>query len=219
MQPCEHMPRTRAAQIKVNRAPVLTLWAAIAAQRLGFTREESLTLGRAVAGLTAYFKAKTLGLVKSRPKEVREESRRVSPGTQIYMELLGRAVPVIETENGLRAATKGRPISPQSVDRYLESAFGTVLPTVEEAMKELARSMPPAKLAREAFRLYEAFRPEVAPGIEGWGARGVLDLNKIRALAAQARAAAGTRYRRPVPSVAGVRTRRTRPRAAHRPAR
>jgi len=40
--------------IKINRAPVLTLWAAVVAKRLGFKWNEALTLGRAVAGLNAY---------------------------------------------------------------------------------------------------------------------------------------------------------------------
>jgi len=39
--------------IYINRAPVLTLWAAVVAERLGFSRDEALTLGRAVAGLNA----------------------------------------------------------------------------------------------------------------------------------------------------------------------
>ncbi len=38
----------------VNRAPVLTLWAAVVAEVLGFEHDEALTLGRAVAGLNAY---------------------------------------------------------------------------------------------------------------------------------------------------------------------
>jgi hypothetical protein len=32
--------------IRINRAPVLTLWAAVVAERLGFDRETSLTLGK-----------------------------------------------------------------------------------------------------------------------------------------------------------------------------
>jgi len=40
------MPR----QISINRAPVLILWAAVVAQRLGFDEDEALTLGEAVAG-------------------------------------------------------------------------------------------------------------------------------------------------------------------------
>ena len=39
--------------IMVNRAPVLTLWAAVVAEVLGFEHGEALTLGRAVAGLNA----------------------------------------------------------------------------------------------------------------------------------------------------------------------
>ena len=41
--------------ISINRTPVLTLWAAIVAERLGFNHDEALTLGRAVAGLNAYW--------------------------------------------------------------------------------------------------------------------------------------------------------------------
>ncbi len=40
--------------VMINRAPVFTLWAAIVAERLGFDKNEALTLGRAVAGLNAY---------------------------------------------------------------------------------------------------------------------------------------------------------------------
>src|SRR3954447_20557834 len=36
--------------IRINRAPVLTLWAAVIAERLGFDRATALTLGQAVAG-------------------------------------------------------------------------------------------------------------------------------------------------------------------------
>ena len=42
--------------VTINRASVLTLWAAVVAERLGFERDEALTLGKAVAGLTAQSK-------------------------------------------------------------------------------------------------------------------------------------------------------------------
>ena len=35
-----------------------------------------------------------------------------------------------------------------------------------------------------AFRLYEQFRPAIPEGEAGWGAKGVLDLETIEALAA-----------------------------------
>ncbi len=38
-------------QLVVNRAPLLTLWAAVVAEVLGFEHDEALSLGRVVAGL------------------------------------------------------------------------------------------------------------------------------------------------------------------------
>ena len=53
----------RKSWVMVNRAPVLTLWAAAVAEVLGFEHDdEALTLGRAVAGLNAYSKGVSLGL-------------------------------------------------------------------------------------------------------------------------------------------------------------
>jgi hypothetical protein len=40
----------------VNRAPVLTLWARVVAEVLGFEYDEALTLGRALTGLNVYSK-------------------------------------------------------------------------------------------------------------------------------------------------------------------
>jgi len=51
----------------VNRAPVLTLWAAVVAEVLGFEHDEALTLGRAVTGLIAYSKGVSLGLFQPTP--------------------------------------------------------------------------------------------------------------------------------------------------------
>jgi hypothetical protein len=50
-------------KIRINRAPVLTLWAAVVAERLGFDRDTALTLGQAVAGLSAYAKGVPLGII------------------------------------------------------------------------------------------------------------------------------------------------------------
>jgi hypothetical protein len=50
--------------ILINRAPVLTLWAATVAERLGFDEGEALSLGKAVAGLNAQSKGRRLGIFK-----------------------------------------------------------------------------------------------------------------------------------------------------------
>jgi hypothetical protein len=51
---------------------------------------------------------------------------------------------------------------------------------VREAMQALADSLSPAELARRAFALYEQFRPAVPADEAGWGAKGVLKLDRIR---------------------------------------
>jgi hypothetical protein len=48
--------------VTIDRAPVLTLWAAVVAERLGYDHETALTLGKAVAGLNAQSKGLRLGI-------------------------------------------------------------------------------------------------------------------------------------------------------------
>jgi hypothetical protein len=170
-------------RLKINRAPVLTLWAAVVAERFGFDRGEALTLGRAVAGLNAYSKGQALGLFKPKPKEVKEKRAKLEAEETLTVDLLHRAVPARQTEEGLRALSKGKPIEPASVERYLESKFGDALGAARDAMKRLARSRTPAALDAEAYHLYEKFRPEIPAGVKGWGAAGWLDLGKIARMA------------------------------------
>lgn len=47
---------------RVNRAPVLTRWAAIVAERLGHTPDTALTLGHFVACSSGRAKARRLGI-------------------------------------------------------------------------------------------------------------------------------------------------------------
>ena len=168
--------------IQVNRAPVLTLWAAVVAEQLGFDREEALTLGRAVAGLNAHAKGLALGVFQPSPKEVREKRKALPPADTITVGLLHRAVPAVQTDRGLRALSHNEPVHPETVQRYLEGKFAGALDAVSQAMTALARSMTPAKLAARAYSLYEEFRPVVPTGLKGWGAAGTLDLDVIRRL-------------------------------------
>src|SRR4051794_32781816 len=94
--------------IRINRAPVLTLWAAVVAERLGFDRATALTLGQAVAGLSAHAKGVSLGIIEPRPELVREKSDRLAEGEQLRVDLLCRAVPVVRTPDELRAVNKDK---------------------------------------------------------------------------------------------------------------
>jgi hypothetical protein len=170
--------------ISVNRAPVLTMWAAVVAERLGYKRGEALTLGRAVAGLNAQSKGRRLGIMK--PVERTEEekaARRAKIGEATMVQLLGRGVTAKRTKDGLRAVHEKGVASPESVERYLESKFGEALEDALEAMRALAVAYPPRELETVAFSLYEKFRPAIPAGVKGWGAAGVLDLALIRKMA------------------------------------
>jgi hypothetical protein len=173
-------------KILINRAPVLTLWASVVAERLGFKHDEALSLGKALAGLNEQSKGQRLGIFKPSPnelKKVREHGR----GEEFWVDLLGRALPAMNTEKGMRAVIKSKPIEPEGVERYLESKFGDALPKTRKVMAELVNALDPDELAQKGFGLYEQFRPAIPEGIRGWGAKGELDLGRISKLAVMPR--------------------------------
>ncbi|RPI80232.1 MAG: hypothetical protein EHM41_23120 [Chloroflexi bacterium] len=172
------------AKVKINRAPVMTLWSTIVAEQLGFERQEALTLGKVVTGLNAQAKGQRLGIFTP-GEEKSEKAREKERDVEFYIELLGRAVPAINRDEGIRAISKGKPVDPKSVERYLEKKFGESLPDVRAAMEELAKVYDEKELASKAYSLYEKFRPKIPEGVRGWGAEGELDLSLIRSLAKQ----------------------------------
>lgn len=171
-------------KIKINRAPVLTLWAAVVAERMGHEHKEALTLGKAVAGLNAQSKGRRLGIYEEK-KEADEEkaSESEKPARVEMISVLGRPVPTVRTAEGRRAAIQGKEISPESVQTYLEQKFGENLDEARAAMHALAKAYTPRQLEAQAYDLYEKFRPEIPEGKKGWGAKGELDLDKVRSLA------------------------------------
>jgi hypothetical protein len=170
--------------VKINRAPVLTLWATVVAEQLGYDHETALTLGKAVAGLNAQSKGRRLGIFEEpKGRQEEREPKARQPGEQFMVSLLNRLIPVISAEHGVRATVKGQPIDPSGVRRYLAQKFGHELADVQAAMEALAKAYTPDQLAAQAYALYEQFRPDVPEGKQGWGATGQLDLDYIRSLA------------------------------------
>ncbi len=92
-------------------------------------------------------------------------------------------MPAINTPDGVRAVIKNKPVEADSVERYLENKFGDSLETARTAMRNLAKIFRPEQLMTNAFSLYEKFRPAIPEGVQGWGARGNLDIGLIRSLA------------------------------------
>jgi hypothetical protein len=161
----------------------MTLWAAVVAERLGYDEEAALSLGKAVAGLNAQSKGRSLGIYAAKegsPKEG-EKARRKAEASLVS--LLGRPVPTVEGKAGIRAAIEGVEVEAAPVRKYLESKFGEDLAEARAAMQALAQAYEPEALNARAFGLYEQFRPAVPKGKRGWGAAGELDLGLLHQLA------------------------------------
>ena len=87
--------------ITINRAPVLTLWAAVVAERLGFDPDEALTLGKALAGLTAQSKGQRLGIFTPSPDAVCKERAKKAKAAGVFRVALSGA-------GGARSANRFR---------------------------------------------------------------------------------------------------------------
>jgi hypothetical protein len=121
-------------QVLINRAPVLTLWVAVVAEREGYTFEEGLSFGKFISGLFARTKGKRIGIFddemesevqkaaekggsKNRKKRKLDEVER--------FEVFGMKLPGKRLESGLRPAVQnGKPIYPNVVNAYLHRASG-----------------------------------------------------------------------------------------------
>jgi hypothetical protein len=172
---------TDTVQIRVDRAPVLALWATVVAERLGYPPETALTLGRFVAGSSARAKARRLEISdeKEEAEERHARGAELKPKRQTVC-LLGRDIPVLAQDDGtLRAEDAGKLASAKSVQSYVARAFGDRLAEARAAMEALAASLPAEELNRVGFRLYERFRPDVPEGAQGWGAKGELRVERI----------------------------------------
>eukprot|EP00850_Spirogloea_muscicola_P000047 SM000001S04449 [mRNA] locus=s1:273364:275578:- [translate_table: standard] len=171
--------------VKINRAPVLTLWVAVVAQREGYSFEEAVTFGKAISGLYAHSKGKRLGLVEEPDEEREEEKKRMKEGKQKF-EAFGTKI-LGEKSDGLRLAVQeGKAIKPASVQAYLHRAFKDKFVQVKEAMEVLAEAHSADSIGGLGYQLYENFRPNIPEGTRGWGSKGDLDLQYIRQLAKDA---------------------------------
>ena len=171
--------------VRINRAPVLALWGTVVAERLGMPYETALTVGQTLAGLNAYSKGSRLGIYAPAEERPHALSPPLPAGVRKVRDitLLGRVIHVADTPDGPRAIAKGAVVKAEAVERYLSTRFGDALAGVRSEMRRLASRFTPEQLNQEGFHLYEQFRPAVPPGERGWGAKGVLDVAKIRALA------------------------------------
>jgi hypothetical protein len=168
---------TDATPIRVNRAPVLTLWASVVAERLGHPTDTALSLASTVAGIAARAKARRIGIAEERDQA--KDGAAVKP--RDATRLLGKDVRLTIDADGvvLADAGDGKAAPAAPVAAYIAKAFGNRLAEARAAMEALAARYDPDELNRVGFRLYEGFRPDIPEGVKGWGAKGELRLEKI----------------------------------------
>jgi hypothetical protein len=195
----------------VNRAPVMMAWASVVAERLGFSREEALSIGTpslhippspprhmtdplspvasVYTEMNAVSKGVSLGIYDKK-REAALNTAQTGGGSQPYVDLLGRRVPLYRTASGSwRAFTTedssgnstpgGGGAAPGAAFSYITRALRQTAPAVLGAMRLLAESYDdPMELNRMGFALYADFRPDV----NEWGGRGVLKCETILGL-------------------------------------
>jgi len=164
----------------VNRAPVMMAWACVVCERLGFSREEALSIASVYTEMNAISKGVSLGIYDKK-READLKAVHASGGAQPYVDLLGRRVPLYRTASGSWHAFTtedssgsttpgGGGAPPGAAYSYITRALRQTAPAVLGAMLLLAESYDPVELNRVGFGLYADFRPDVT----GWGKRGEL---------------------------------------------
>ncbi|KAJ7228585.1 hypothetical protein GGX14DRAFT_547571 [Mycena pura] len=159
----------------VNRAPLLTAWATLVAERLGFQREEALSIASVYTEMNAISKGVSMGVYK----QGSEIGMEASPGgSQPYVDLMGRR-PLFRTQSSQwRALSGGVAVQPSTAFSYISRALRQTTPHVIGAMRLLVTSYSPEEINTKAWGLYAEFRPEV----NGWGARAEVKCEMILGL-------------------------------------
>eukprot|EP00911_Craspedida_sp_UC1_P000484 UC1_evm3s365 len=178
-------------QVIINRGPVLTLWVAVVSMRLGFSWESGLTFGRCVANRFAQSKGRRLGILRGQDSSSSERQklsvvdRALREGSVVIFDN------VIRTTNspfGPLGILDNKVVRTETVAQYLKRAFGPNLAHVRAVFQDLAAApLTPHALEAQAYALYCQIRPPVASGMQGWGAKGTLDLISVRQIAASIR--------------------------------
>ncbi|KAF9652180.1 hypothetical protein BDM02DRAFT_3063063, partial [Thelephora ganbajun] len=158
----------------INRAPVMTAWATIVAERLGFGREEALSIASVYTETNATSKGISIGVHSSEKNEISQKSM---DETQPYVDLMGRRITLYRfqlsyDQSQWRALSSGKAVPPLDAYKYITTSLKQTTPYILGAMRLLAESYEPGELNRKGFSLYCDFRPEIEPGKSGWGKRG-----------------------------------------------
>lgn len=170
--------------IITNRAPVLTLWCFVVARLQGFSSDVSLKAARVITSRLAHIKAKRLGISVDRQSlpnkrnneygDSRTSSKKCIAGFSVSLESMEK-------------------VSASIVRMYLTKNFGKSLKLLTNKLRTLAKAVP--NIGTQAYNIYEVIRPDVAPGIHGWGQKGILDIKIIERLTRHFKTIKRTKYK------------------------
>ena len=111
-----------------------------------------------------------------------KEAKEDEAGVQT-VEVFGMKVKGIKSGDEVFAIDKGtNALKSVPIQAYLSRAFSSRLPDAEHGLKQLAESFSAEEIGGEAYRLYERFRPNVPQGQQGWGKKGLLELDRLAEL-------------------------------------
>ncbi|KAG7449117.1 uncharacterized protein BT62DRAFT_1002659 [Guyanagaster necrorhizus] len=164
----------------INRAPLMTAWAMIVSERLGFRREEALSIASVYTEMNALSKGVSLGIYQDGKQKGLDA---IKGGSQPYVELMGRRMYVLlplyqSQSNQWRALLNGKPAQPSYPFSYISRSFRQTTPHIIGALRLLAESFAPKELNNKGWALYAEFRPSV----NGWGERSEVKCETILSL-------------------------------------
>ena len=80
-------------------------------------------------------------------------------------------MPAINTEDGVRAIAKEKPVEPAGVEKYLEGKFGDALEPVRHEMRALAKAFDRSNSRLSRSGCTEVSGPWFPRDASGWGAK------------------------------------------------
>ncbi|KAI3612201.1 hypothetical protein WG66_012156 [Moniliophthora roreri] len=165
----------------VNRAPLMTAWATVVAERMGFQREEALSIASVYTEMNALSKGVSLGIFENG----KDKGLDAIKGECTYQTLVvNRSVtgihrPVYQTQTKQwRALLNGVPAKPSTAFSYISRSLRQTTPHIIGALRLLANSLTTQEINGKAWPLYCEFRPAV----NEWGKRSEVKCSTILGL-------------------------------------
>lgn len=173
--------------ITINRAPVLTLWAASVCQVIHpqLQWDTCLSAGQAVATICAVSKGRAIGMIgePSDDPEAQDEKKRKEKDKTKDLERIKVFSFSLPIKDGLvQLSAKPKPANEDGLKRrYGEDQYTAT----KKAFWEVAHSWrgEEEELQEKGFGFYEKFRPTIGTGQSSWGRSGQLDLDNFKKVA------------------------------------